>query len=501
MASITPGLPLPMELVVHIVKHCEEYDSPNDSYVGFLVPQSRGVYGHVALEERKTWTTISWSTKRDIINIRSVCKQLKDASFQSFGKILGDRKFRLTKAGLQDLRDIGEVKQLVPWIKTLTFGSAQLRNPQDYLNQKPTADRQVQAIEKLYSKYMAEEEEKEPEKILLQVLAVFRKLEGVRIILSDKTKYLGGWLSPEQQNVVESWDESYYKLARFYTSEDSAPSTVLRTLETAGIIVKDLRLALGGFLWPHLLPKSLRVLRITHHLGGFIKEYDDEIQPLLYALKSMTSLEELDIMLLLNLEEIPDYRYESGLEYLAQNLFKAIKKTPNLRRIALEGDWILDKASLCNFVIEHAFSLRQLIFWRCVLDGSWLQVFRAIAEITQDKLEYLSVMYVRYAAPGGFIEDENFEESLINQLPQFSCITDFRGFPMHTSESSEDESWDDDSDSDVLFLTSKTTVTDFMYGGEESSEDGRKSDGSEDGDSDGLHSNHAHGMDAEVDQV
>lgn len=38
--------------------------------------------------------------------------------------MLGHRRFRLTETGLRVLRDIGAVDALVPWIKTLTFASA-----------------------------------------------------------------------------------------------------------------------------------------------------------------------------------------------------------------------------------------------------------------------------------------------------------------------------------------------------------------------------------------
>jgi hypothetical protein len=215
MASATPGLPLPLELVMRIVKFCTEHDPPNDPYDHFVLQHNSRVYAEPFVR-RITWPAMPWPAYRIVIRLRLVCKQFRDASFQEFGKILGDRKFRLTKTDLKKLREIGQMEQLVPWIKTLTFGSARMLYPREvtsitfgyerYLvdNLSPDIARQVGAMKEMHIKYMSENESKQPGKDLLQVLAAFRKVENVRIVTSDNVDYLEGWLTPEQQKVVDS---------------------------------------------------------------------------------------------------------------------------------------------------------------------------------------------------------------------------------------------------------------------------------------------------------
>jgi hypothetical protein len=66
------------------------------------------------------------AAKEDICNIRSVCKDLRDAAAENFVVVLQDRRFRLTRGGLLDLEAICNDVEFAPRIKTLTFGTAQI---------------------------------------------------------------------------------------------------------------------------------------------------------------------------------------------------------------------------------------------------------------------------------------------------------------------------------------------------------------------------------------
>jgi hypothetical protein len=286
---------------------------------------------------------------------------------------------------------------------------------------------------------MTDEEPMNPEEDLPKALKAFRNVENVRIITSDNAKYLGGWLTPKQRKVVDSGKSLYYDAGMFYQSTSDAPATILKIFDTVGISIKDLRLHYGGFPWTHVLPESLRVLRITQHFKEFAWEFADDAQPLLDALDSMKGLEELDITLAVNFTQMHRTDYDSDLEFLAQDLFKAMEKKPN---------WMFDQASLCDFVRKHASTLRCLIIWRCVLNGNWLQTLHDLAEITREKLEYLGVMYPRYVSLREPIRDEKFGKGWTKRPPQFSCATDFRGFPLRASVWSDGEDENDDQDDD-----------------------------------------------------
>jgi hypothetical protein len=159
------GLPLPLELTVNIVKCCAEYElaeDPNDRYEYFLAYENtEDRFG----EHQMSWTTALASVKQDICNVRLVCKQFRIAAYESFGTILGERRFRLTKTGLQDLQDILKVKELVPWIRTLTFGTAQLSQYRakyffdpSHVERFPEIAQQAEALWSARSKYMARQQ-------------------------------------------------------------------------------------------------------------------------------------------------------------------------------------------------------------------------------------------------------------------------------------------------------------------------------------------------------
>lgn len=117
------------KIVIEIVKDCVEYDMPFDDDAGYEGQPPKTAFYELVSVDRRTWATISSVVKKNISNILLVYKDLRDAAFESFGTILGDRRFRITNIGLADLEDIGSNQALAPWIKTLTFGTAQLESP------------------------------------------------------------------------------------------------------------------------------------------------------------------------------------------------------------------------------------------------------------------------------------------------------------------------------------------------------------------------------------
>lgn len=132
--SARPGLPLPLEIVIKIVKHCEDYtkladDVADDDYA-YAYTYDKDKYEPYYDEDDDTvlppWMIFSKSAKFDIRNVRLVCKQFEQASTPSFGTLIGDRAFRFTRTGIQDLRNIAANEALVPWMKALTFETVEL---------------------------------------------------------------------------------------------------------------------------------------------------------------------------------------------------------------------------------------------------------------------------------------------------------------------------------------------------------------------------------------
>jgi hypothetical protein len=70
------------------------------------------------------WTIHTAASRRDSRNFRLVCHRFRCASIPSLGEVLGDRKFRFTKVGIEDLQAISADASLRPYIQMLTFGGA-----------------------------------------------------------------------------------------------------------------------------------------------------------------------------------------------------------------------------------------------------------------------------------------------------------------------------------------------------------------------------------------
>ena len=81
---------LPIELVSVIA---EDFVQSNFSAEPFfyIVETSR--------DGAMDWLTLTLGSRKDIFNFRLVCHQLRGGSRKTFGKVLGDRKTRITKGG------------------------------------------------------------------------------------------------------------------------------------------------------------------------------------------------------------------------------------------------------------------------------------------------------------------------------------------------------------------------------------------------------------------
>jgi hypothetical protein len=204
---------LPLELWTDIAKSCVEYNNHDSSDFPL----------RINCQERMTWVTVSRSAKTDICNIRLVCKQFRSAAYESFGAILGRRRFRLTRLGREDLRAISRNGGLAPWVRALTFGSAILFGPksrywesrEERIEPKGESarleieehltlvkDAYLRAAKKDWD-WLADAQTATRE--LAAILDKFKNLEKIRVIVTDKTEYLAGWLPPgAQTDFIES---------------------------------------------------------------------------------------------------------------------------------------------------------------------------------------------------------------------------------------------------------------------------------------------------------
>ncbi|KAF2812952.1 uncharacterized protein BDZ99DRAFT_246494 [Mytilinidion resinicola] len=109
---------LPLELRMMIVEHLEEAPAPAKGNGQGGSPRSR----------QYAWMKLSMSSRRDILNIRQLSRGLWDASWKSFGKLLGDLQFRVIPDDIEDLARISSIPQLTPYITHLSFGTSGFEN-------------------------------------------------------------------------------------------------------------------------------------------------------------------------------------------------------------------------------------------------------------------------------------------------------------------------------------------------------------------------------------
>jgi len=443
---------LPIELVIDIVKACVEYDRTNDSDTQCAALQASRTGYAPNDAERPVWNSPPVSAKKDVCNIRLVCKQFRDAAYESFGLILGYRRFRLTRIGREDLVAVGSNRNLAPWIQGLTFGCAQLgydtTSPDNHTYlQRPTqalTESQIeQCIEDMTSEYMSESEAdsdwlEDAETAIHELqtsLNSFKNLESVRVVVSDETDYLAGWLTQAQANFVRTqyarypWkDRLWFRPSDLYTTDTvRVPQYVVRALGAAQIKIKDLRFSTGRQLGMPLtsgisIPLSsmlptLRTLRITldpKYLlrpGFGVAKLKDVLT---HVHSNLTDLE--DLALTLDCDQ-------TTREFSAEGVFTCLQPASKLRRFALYGDWSLATKDLVTFVEQHASTVRSLILYNVILDKKWLPTLHAIADTTRDKLEYISIRSPRSATSSGDELDDFAAYG--NSFPHFECVADF----------------------------------------------------------------------------
>lgn len=292
---------------------------------------------------------------------------------------------------MEDLEQIGSCEELAPWIKPLTFGTAQLFDLSDqllvreYLNVVLAAGADKEQFKSGRESYAHAErmyetvyDDMKPKMPFSKVVKAFRNLENARVIVSDRAEYLAGWLTPQQKLVLQSHCGDYglhmdrckppqcgqqvrWEPHRFYYMHFEVP--VITTIVNAGIDFKDLRLTAGGdWFWKQdwftsFLAASLRTLHMT--VGDAFKRegLPIELFDIITGLEDLLSLNCLeDLWLTLELDNPMDYgdEYSGDNEYFAATIFRVTEKAS--KAVYIQG---LVKNSTCS---DKPLNLNKLVY-------------------------------------------------------------------------------------------------------------------------------------------
>jgi hypothetical protein len=157
-------------------------------------------------------------------------------------------------------------------------------------------------------------------------------------------------------------------------------------------------------------------------------------------LRNLAKLE--DLTLTLNSEPVGFFYHDEGKERMVENLFHTIKDAP-IRRLVLEGDWVLSESQLVDFVRDHVWTLRCLVLYGSILNGDWSRALHDIANMTRNTMQYISV---RHSAT--IDQDNKIVEKIMSddssEARAFSCAADFSTYQRLLSDSEENDSDDEE---------------------------------------------------------
>lgn len=139
--------------------------------------------------------------KTMVFNIHLVYRELRTASFEPFVQILNYCRFRLTKAGLEDLQCVGTAGYLAKRITKLTFGTGQvdprIEGAADMREKSGDSSydmvfQHVNAISEACRCIHLPDAPRLAQEKLARALTAFPSVAEVSVIGCDKTDFLGG---------------------------------------------------------------------------------------------------------------------------------------------------------------------------------------------------------------------------------------------------------------------------------------------------------------------
>jgi hypothetical protein len=274
---------IPLEIAAMIVGNLLEND---------LAPGLTSQYAEqpsamlVSFGKRKEDMVTSWmmfteSARLAVLNARLSYGKLYAASSKAFATLLGDRTFRLTEVGTNDLRAIGQDARLTPYVTTLAIGCTGVCSAIDAVDALNAAlaslkTRDRNRLLKSYKACVKWQSDNKPHfgTILASLLKAFPQLGTIRIDRnSDLATHLRGWLQAGDADLLHNYfhypdgmndrDVRFGTPLAFYRPVVGC-HTVLEAVDKANVVLRDLRIS-GVYMPPYTenIPfQALRTLRI-----------------------------------------------------------------------------------------------------------------------------------------------------------------------------------------------------------------------------------------------
>ena len=402
---------LPVEIISLIVEHLQQWNISDQPFSHLTETSKDGTVG---------WLTHTVESRRDVCNFRLVCHSFYNSSLRSFGEVLGNRIFRITKADLEDLEAISCVAALTPHIRTITFGSAQFDDIS--INQtlhvvlaNIPAPHQLR-LQAAYSRAFEWQRQLPHRGYVRPMEAVLNRLpnfENIRLLTSDhpdRSSHLRGWLDPGDSEIIaKAWhetaggwpeDESIYDIGQA-SIRQQARSTVAAffplccALQDAGTVLRELRIGLEDAVSPQALFALMNDTGMVSTLHRLRLQIDPRFFQLSHQQQSALYYECIFALLPnvtdLSLSLVHDARFWN-FGSAASSLLQLLRLLPHLKQLTMRGNWAYNERDLVDFVTDHGEHLAKLALKGPVLSaGSWTRVVQQLASVRLSALQHLQL--------------------------------------------------------------------------------------------------------------
>jgi len=391
---------LPIELVSVIIQGLQQSNAGDEPFDRLTETTREGVDG---------WLVQTVESRRDICNFRLVSRKFYNSSFPTFSELLGDRVFRITQSGLEDLFAICSTTSLPLHIRKLTFGTFRFEEPiilRDLCQSLPQPHKTRLCVSYKgdhcwHQSHGASLQAQD----LAQILRRLSNLKTLRILLFDNwdiVNYLGEWLGPsEVADVARVVPKSAPTLSindddyRSRTN-DLLPwlAPLFNAIRSTKTVLQDLRFGLDNTPAPNELfntlgkiniASSLRHLRLhmnPTHLRESGSFYYSCLVDTFQALSNITHLT-------LSMVQITDFEHDGDA---TDNLLNLLEPLKLLRHLTIRGAWQYSEDQLLKFVSSRdaelsLFSLKDPVMHA----GSWSSTISRLAQLQPGNLRYFEV--------------------------------------------------------------------------------------------------------------
>jgi hypothetical protein len=418
---------LPLELSILVYQHLEEFDLAPTPYSKFTEePADRLVYGKNDFQQRaghnNCWLKLTHTSSINVLNARLSCSTLYDASHKTFAKLLGNRTFRLTNVGFQDLILISRQKDLLPHIQSLTLGCATFRRnlginesgfvwPSTFLSGLNLRDRSRLAAAYVQCRDWQHDNMHDNTRGLASILGAFPNLKSIRIVTVDHAVHLGGWLKPDDEDLLHrdhflyhdrSSDALRQRLpsypSRLYNNDSSlVRDCIVEAIKLSKLSLRDFRAdprpPLLDICEARLFGPALHTLRIAISQDDVARLDSSQWSSILGQAVGLQDLS-LGLDIQCGAERAGSFWQHKRQKVptrsaISEQLFLALQRHAQLQRVELFGGWAFSEAVITNFVDEHNDTLRCLILSDPLLFGSWQSALAAIAVAMYNKAEFI----------------------------------------------------------------------------------------------------------------